>query len=231
MNFPNSFDIRQQSRDAIAVLRAAGETSAVVVGNSSGAVIALDLAAAFPEAVHVAVIHEAPIPSALPEDEAAKWSRFFKSCYELGKRKGASSGALKFYFGVHLPAIRLMIATLQVLDYMKLDESTCNVKRIPSKAATDFLIFCELLPITGYKPDYGALKSGGAKIIIACGEYGLKKNAWYARAAKAMAERLSCDFAVFPGHHGEYMKRGSLPWTNALLEIIRKTGWQQGENC
>jgi pimeloyl-ACP methyl ester carboxylesterase len=46
MNFPQNFEISQQSRDAVAVLRAVGETSAFVFGNSSGAIIALDMASA-----------------------------------------------------------------------------------------------------------------------------------------------------------------------------------------
>jgi pimeloyl-ACP methyl ester carboxylesterase len=44
MNDPQHFEVSQQSRDAVAVLRAAGETSVFVFGNSSGAVIALDMA-------------------------------------------------------------------------------------------------------------------------------------------------------------------------------------------
>ncbi len=220
-NFPNDFDIRQQSRDALAVLTAAGETSAIVVGNSSGAVIALDLAAAYPEAVHAAIIHEAAIPSVLPDAEAVKWREFFKSCYELGKRKGAAWGAMKFYFGVELPAVRLMMATMKVLKYMKQDKITCNVERIPSKEASDILIFNELLPVTGYRPDFDSLKNSGVKIFIGCGQYGLKKNAWYAKAAKILADRLSCDFVTFPGHHGEFMGN-PIPWAKVLRETIQK---------
>jgi pimeloyl-ACP methyl ester carboxylesterase len=44
MHEPQNFEISQQSRDAVAVLHAVGETSAFVFGNSSGAVIALDMA-------------------------------------------------------------------------------------------------------------------------------------------------------------------------------------------
>ncbi len=40
INDPQNFEISQQSRDVVAVLGAAGETSAFVFGNSSGAVIA-----------------------------------------------------------------------------------------------------------------------------------------------------------------------------------------------
>jgi pimeloyl-ACP methyl ester carboxylesterase len=224
-NFPDHFDIRQQSRDAVAVLKAAGETSAIVVGNSSGAVIALDLAAAYPEAVHAAIIHEAAIPSVLPDAEAQKWREFFKSCYDIGRQRGAARGAMKFYFGVELPAVRLMMATMKVIDYMKRDKTTCDVERIPSKEASGILLFNELLPVTEYRPDFSTLKKNGVKISIGCGQYGMKRNTWYARSAKIMAEKLSCDFVIFPGHHGEYMKSNASPWTKILLEIIQKSGW------
>lgn len=224
MNFPARFDIRQQSRDALAVLNAAGEETALVIGNSSGAVIALDLAAAYPKAVHAAIIHEAAIPAVLPPTEAAKWQEFFISCYDLAKRKGASYGAMKFYFGVELPALRLMWDTLKVTKYMKQDKTSCAVKRIPARTGSDFLIFNELLPITGYQPDFETLGNNGVKIFIGCGEYGIKRNAWYYRAAKIMAERLSCEFVAFPGHHGEYMGRYE-PWAKVVRETVQKAGW------
>ena len=58
MNEPQNFEISQQSRDAVAVLQAVGETSAFVVGNSSGAVIALDMAKTHRQAVRAIVAHE-----------------------------------------------------------------------------------------------------------------------------------------------------------------------------
>ena len=66
MNDPQNFEISQQSRDAVAVLRAAGETSAFVFGNSSGAVIALDMAKTQPQAVRAVVAHEPPVPRVHP---------------------------------------------------------------------------------------------------------------------------------------------------------------------
>ena len=53
MNAPQNFTIQQQSDDAVAVLRAVGEESAHVFGNSSGAVIALDLAVRHPDRTRV----------------------------------------------------------------------------------------------------------------------------------------------------------------------------------
>jgi pimeloyl-ACP methyl ester carboxylesterase len=223
-NFPKDFSVRQQSRDAVAVLNAAGETSAFVFGNSSGAVIALDLAAAFPEAVDGAVIHEAPVPALLPQEEAEKWAAFFRSCYDLGRAKGASKGAMRFFFGVELPAVGLMLDTLKVLKYMRQEPATFPVERIPSKEGTDILIFNELLPITGYRPDVDALRQSGAKLYIAVSQYGAARNTWYARAAKILAEQLPCPLVTFPGHHGSFMGDTG-PWTAALGDIIQQAGW------
>ncbi len=75
MNQPQNFEVSQQSRDALAVLRAVGEESAFVFGNSSGAVIALDMAKTQPQAVRAVVAHEPPIPRVHPQ--AKKWQRFF----------------------------------------------------------------------------------------------------------------------------------------------------------
>ncbi len=79
MNVPQNFEISQQSRDAVAVLHAVGETFAFIFGNSSGAVIALDMAKTQPQVVRAVIAHEAPIPRLLPN--ASKWQRFFASVY------------------------------------------------------------------------------------------------------------------------------------------------------
>lgn len=221
-HFPHEFSIRQQSRDAVAVLRGLGETKALVVGNSSGAVIALDMATAFPEHVHVAVIHEAPIPSVLPE--ATKWKDFFISCNRLAKEKGASAGATRFFFGVELPAYSLLWATIKVRLFVKKEKLEHEPLRISRADAADVLLLNELLPVTGYEPDFEAAKAGGAKLYIGCGRYGLKRNAWYAIAARLVAEKLSCEMVEFPGHHGSFMNRPA-EWAAVLREIAHKANW------
>ena len=81
-NTPQNFEISQQSRDATAVLRAAGEESAVVFGNSSGALIALDMARTQRHAVQAVVAHEPPLARLHPQ--AHKWQRFFANVYATG---------------------------------------------------------------------------------------------------------------------------------------------------
>src|SRR5262249_22467120 len=94
---PQHFDISQQCRDAVAVLRGAGEPAAFVFGNGGGAVIALDLATTQPHAVRAAVVHEPPVVRVLPDGE--KWRRFFASVYRTAYCRMA------FGFGVQLAMV------------------------------------------------------------------------------------------------------------------------------
>lgn len=219
MNFPHDFDVKQQSRDAAAVIHAVGERSAFVFGNSSGAVIALDMAATQPESVRAVVVHEAPLPCFL--EEAEKWKQFFESCYYIAHRFGSSLGATKFFFGIEMPAVQLIKAELRANKYAGKEQNSSDESRISSKAATDILIKNELLPITGYFPDIKKIKGNGVKVYIAIGEYGQRRNTWYARASAIMAEQLNCEMVVFYGHHGSYMDHPE-EWLPALKQLLDK---------
>src|SRR5262245_14901587 len=98
MNHPDHFDIAQQSRDAIAVLQAVGGTSAFVLGNSSGAVIAVDIAPTYPTSVIAMVAHEPPLARVHPD--LVKWQSFFQNVDSLWRRFGPGIAMLKFSFGI-----------------------------------------------------------------------------------------------------------------------------------
>ncbi|GHO83138.1 alpha/beta fold hydrolase [Dictyobacter formicarum] len=195
MNNPQNFEISQQSRDAVAVLHAAGETSAFVFGNSAGAVIALDMAKTQPQAVRAVVAHEAPLARVLPE--ARKWQRFFASIYMTAFRFSSSLATFQFMLGAQLPILQLLKASGEA----KKHEEVSNEPTISEKDAADVQIKLELLPVTNYLPDVELIKQNGIKVFIAIGEWGLKKNAWYARGARILAGRLGCELVAFPGHH------------------------------
>lgn len=199
MNVPQNFEISQQSRDAVAVLRAVGETSAFVFGNSSGAVIALDMAKTQPQAVRAVVVHEAPIPRLLPN--ARKWQRFFAGVYLTAFRFGTSLAALRFMLGVELPVRQLIKATKGI----NIHREQSSERYISDKVAADVLVKLELLPITNYLPDVERIKQNGVKVFMAVGKWALGKKTWYAQAAQILAEQLGCELVTFPGHHGSFM--------------------------
>lgn len=199
MNAPQNFTIQQQSDDAVAVLRAVGEPSAHVFGNSSGAVIALDLAIRQPERVRVVVAHEAPLPRLHPKAE--HWQRFFAEVYLTSFRFGPTWAALQFMLGAQLPVRELIKATRDLNTHRK----TSVEPYLSDRVATEVLTRCELLPVTNYLPDIEALKLSGVRLIMGVGEWGLKRRAWYVEADRILAERVGCELRVFPGHHGGFL--------------------------
>ena len=199
MNYPQNFEISQQSRDAVAVLHAVGEESAAVFGNSSAAVIALDMAKTQPRAVKAVVAHEGPMVRLHPN--ARKWQRFFAGVYATAFRFGSSVAALRFILGVQLPIGRLITATARVNKHRK--ESA--EPYLSDKQATEVLIKLELLPVTNYLADVDVIKRNDVKTVIAVSEYGLKRRAWYAQVAQVLAEEHGCELTAFPGHHGSFL--------------------------
>jgi pimeloyl-ACP methyl ester carboxylesterase len=200
-NDPQNFEISQQSRDAVAVLRAVGEKSALVFGNSSGAVIALDMAKTQPDAVDAVVAHEPPLARLHPQSR--KWQRFFANVYATGFRFGTPLAALRFMLGVQLP-VRQMTAATRGVNQHRSGSAEPYASRTQ---AIDVLIKLELLAVTNYLPDFDAITQNGVKVVAAVSEYGLRRHTWYAQVAQVVAERLDCELVTFPGHHGSFMDK------------------------
>lgn len=199
MNHPQNFEISQQSRDAVAVLRAVGETSAFVFGNSSGAVIALDLAKTHPECVRAVVAHEPPIARVHPQSKM--WQRFFANVYLMSFRFGSSLAALRFMLGVGFPMRQLIKATKPANRHREQSREPY----LSSRVAVEVLIRLELLPVTNYLPDVERLKANRVRVFMAAGEWALSRQIWYAQTAQILAEQLSCEQITFPGHHGAFL--------------------------
>jgi len=219
MNDPQNFEISQQSRDAVAVLHAAGETSAFVFGNSSGAVIALDMAKTQPQAVRAVVVHEAAVPRVLPQ--ARKWQRFFAGVYVTACRFGSYLAALRFMLGAELPVRKLARAQIKANEYTKSLREQSGEHRISPKVAADVLVKLELLPVTNYLPDVELIKQNGVRVFMAVGTWALKKKTWYVQAAHILAEQLGCELMTFPGHHGSYMDMPE-EWAATLRSVLHK---------
>ncbi len=217
MNIPQNFEISQQSRDAVAVLHAAGETSAFVFGNSSGAVIALDMAKTQPQAIRAVVVHEAPVPRVLPN--ARKWQRFFAAVNLTAFRFGASLAALQFMLGVNLPVRQLINATKGINQHMAQSTEPYS----SPKMAAEVLTKLELLPVTNYLPDVARIKQNGVRVILAVGKWGLDRKAWYVEAAQILTGQLGCELVTFPGHHGSFMDM-PVEWAATLRGVLHVAG-------
>jgi pimeloyl-ACP methyl ester carboxylesterase len=136
MNEPQNFEISQQSRDAVAILRAVGETSAFVCGNSSGAVIALDMAKTHPQAVRAIAAHEPPVARAHPHAE--RWQRFFAAVYATAFRFGANVAMLRFALGLGIDASFWQAA--KVARAMRAYREKSGERYLPRAVTTAFFV-------------------------------------------------------------------------------------------
>jgi pimeloyl-ACP methyl ester carboxylesterase len=217
MNHPDHFDIAQQSRDAVAVLHAAGETSAFVFGNSSGAIIALDMAVTQPQAVRAVIAHEPPLARVHPH--AAKWQRFFADVVSMGDRFGASLAALRFLLGAGMP----FGAMMKGAGAANAAQKQSGEPIIASKSASKFLIKQEMLPVTNYLVDIERIKQNGVKVFMAVGSESLAKKRFYAENAPILAKQLDAELVTFPGHHISFYDKAE-EWTAVLRDVLHRAG-------
>jgi pimeloyl-ACP methyl ester carboxylesterase len=221
MNEPQNFEISQQSRDVVAVLHAAGEESAFVFGNSSGAVIALDVAKTQPQAARAVIVHEPPLVRV--HNRVKKWQRFYASVYLTGFLLGTAMASVRFMVGSGLPVRQLLAAARAGRSQAE----PSSEPLISARDYTEFLIKQELLPVTNYMPDLEAIKKNGVWMFMAAGKESLDKKRWYAETAQIMAKKLPCEMLVFPGHHGSFMDM-PVEWAPVLRRALQKAAGEGG---
>ncbi len=215
MNTPDHFEVVQQSRDVAALLHAVGEDSAYIIGNSSGAIIALDVATTQPQIARAVIVHEPPITAAHPD--SLKWQRFYASVYKTAFSLGSSIAAMRFFFGTGFPVRKLIKASRDALK----GAPHTDEPRLPTKVVTEFLIKQELVPVTNYQPDINRIKKNGVKLFMAAGKMTLDNRWWYGQTAQVLAEKLGCEFVLFPGHHGSFMDMPQ-EWAAVLRDILHR---------
>jgi pimeloyl-ACP methyl ester carboxylesterase len=144
MNHPDCFAIRQESRDAVAVLRVAGETQASVFGNSSGAVIALDMAASQPQAVTAVIAHEPPLARLHPD--SAKWQAFFQDVLQGRRQFGRTVAMLRFTFGIGVD-FTIMRAAAAIRTARRAQKSS-PAPYLDRRKVIDHFLCQEMLPVS-----------------------------------------------------------------------------------
>ncbi|GAA1592512.1 hypothetical protein GCM10009789_53230 [Kribbella sancticallisti] len=222
--------IEVHSDDAARLLSAVGVTAdapAEVFGNSSGAIIALDLAARHPESVRTVVAHEPPLFELL--DDRDRWRTLIRSVEETFQTAGpwAALETLNIGFAAEAGADEADAAGLPAggegpaeaeghsaaeADAEAEAEAAPAADGLGPDAGADaetvarmqqnlaFFVGYEVPPFAEYLPDLAAL--GAVSVVPAVGE-GSNGEPWV-RAAQALAERLGTQAAAFPGDHGGF---------------------------
>jgi pimeloyl-ACP methyl ester carboxylesterase len=177
--------IAEQSQDARSLLDALDAGPAYVFGNSSGAIIGLDLAARHPEALVAVIAHEPPIVKVLPD--AAEQLAFFDEVCATYRRQG-------WY-----PAWEKFAATIGGEEGAPKDPAL--FERMGGNL--EFMLSREMRPAVNFEPDVRRIKENGTRVILAGGR--ASRPYYYCRPAPILAEQLEAEFVEFPGHHNAYL--------------------------
>ncbi|MFA1822082.1 alpha/beta fold hydrolase [Virgibacillus oceani] len=200
---PHNVDVAQQGRDAAAVLEATNTEIADIYGNSSGAIIAMELATVFPEMVNTVVIHEPPLVKVLPDKD--KWLAFFANIHSTTTRLGPEIANTKFTFSVGVP--------LSAFSYIPEDFQERNAEN------TDILMQDEMQPFIQYQPDIQKLIDSKVHLVFAAGDLSLHKEKYFARTSLILSKEFQTELALFPGHHLSYFD-SSNEWADALKDAL-----------
>jgi pimeloyl-ACP methyl ester carboxylesterase len=207
--------------DAHRLLAAVGVTGgerADVFGNSSGAIIGLELAARHPEQVRTLVAHEPPLFELL--DDREHWRAMAHDVEDAFRTRGPGVAG-------EILTTRLMMGS-GAQDEGRVPGGGDGPQGQPEPETLEmlarfeknmeFFLGYEVPPFAGYVPDFAALqavsfappegagarKASGSpvRVVPAVGERSAGEPPY--RAAFALAERLGTTPAVFPGDHGGF---------------------------
>ncbi|MEK4301401.1 alpha/beta hydrolase [Oceanobacillus sp. FSL W8-0428] len=201
----NNFNIQDHVADVKAILHANGYERAYILGNSAGAIIALETAVRMPEIIKKVIIHEPPVVNVLQNNK--KYLHFMTKTYNIGLRYGSNLASNWFNFSLSLP--------FSVFKHIPKDFQ----ERMTQYKNNEQLIFVELLGLSRYVPDYKKIIDHNVDIYLASGNRTMKKKKYYGVTSPIIAKNLKCPFIIFPGHHLSFLDQTEI-WGNKLKQIL-----------
>lgn len=186
-----------QAEDVRALIDALGAGPVDLFASSGGAVTALALVAAHPDAVRTLVAHEPPMLSLLPDaDAAVRAQDLVRSRYETA---GWGAGMAAFIAQTSWPGV----FTDAYFAQDPPDPAAFGLPVDDDGSRDDPLLSDRSLAVTAYRPDVAALTASPTRIVIAVGEE--SADVVTGRCAIATAAALGQVATVFPSHHGGFM--------------------------
>nr|WP_176579847.1 alpha/beta hydrolase [Actinomadura macra] len=194
---PQSIDVHAD--DASRILAEVGNGPAHVFGNSSGAIIGLELAARHPEQVRTVVAHEPPFLNLLPD--AGHWEEVIGRVEAAYAEGGAGPAMATFGAEMGFGDGDRDDGPREEAEQEAPDQETLEMFQ-RFQRNTDFFIGYEVPPFGRHRLDVDGLRSSTARIILVAGEGSAGQPPH--DAARAAAELLGTTAETWPGDHGGF---------------------------
>ncbi|MEV0150496.1 MULTISPECIES: alpha/beta fold hydrolase [unclassified Nonomuraea] len=189
---PADTDVTVFADDAHRLLAALGDEPAYVLGNSGGALTALNLAARHPEQVRALIVHEPPLPELLPDRD--RWRAVFQDVHDTYREHGVGAAMGKFITAVDGENA----APPAMPDPSQMPPDALETMgRIQGNL--DFFFSHMLLPVLRFAPDLNALRAAQVPVVVGVGT--ASGDGVPALSARALADRLGVEPLAFPGDH------------------------------
>jgi pimeloyl-ACP methyl ester carboxylesterase len=194
------------AEDAAAVIDALFTEAPIVVGFSSGAITTLELLAHHPEKVRLAVVHEPPLVSLLPEAERLRAE--IASARDTARAgdvaaAGAALAAMMIDTDIksEAPPLRRFGSWADGYADTAPEPPTPELLELFGRLGELQPVFFEhvLAQFTGYEPDLPALAAQAERLILAVGVDSGKDLPFQTTAA--LASRLGLPITELPGGH------------------------------
>ncbi|WP_344917782.1 alpha/beta hydrolase [Streptosporangium oxazolinicum] len=201
---PEPQSIEVHGDDAHRVLVEVGVTAdepAHVFGNSSGAIIGLELAARHPEQVRTLVSHEPPLFELLPDRD--RWRAVIRDVEEAFATEGTGAAMRAFAAGFD----RTGREHEEAAPRGERGEPTVEMAEAMARMEKnmEFFIGYEVSPFVVYLPDVEALRTSSARVVMVAGEDSEGQPPY--RASFVVAEQIGGRHVMFPGDHGAFGTR------------------------
>ena len=169
---------------------------AIVFGNSSGAIVALEVLTHSPDWVQMVVAHEPPVVFLLPD--AAKWWAFFDGVYDTYRKDGVPKAMHQFASRVVGSGDRQVIERAMTKHA---NESTM--------ANAAYWMEHELRQYPRVELDLDALAAHARQLVPACGRDS-QEDQMTSQPNKVLARQLGLNLVELPGGHLGFMASPAL---------------------
>jgi pimeloyl-ACP methyl ester carboxylesterase len=186
-----------QADDVHAIIQELGAGPVDLFASSGGAVVTLALVAKYPNDLRIAVAHEPPLASLVPDREQALAAN--RAIHDAYMANGFGAGMAKFMQVV----MHQGPFTAAAVAAPAPDPAMFGMSAEDDGNRNDLMLGHSVVWLTSFEPDFDALRAAPTRLVIAVGAGSHGELAQ--RGGDEVAKRLGGQATRFPGDHGGFL--------------------------